>query len=79
MIRLFSSGHLAVLVRYLDIYLFYVYAVTRCPCGHVCSPVLLRRLQLTQSNALQSEEQPPKLAIIIGDPGPHLRHGFLGP
>jgi len=51
----------------------------RCPCGQVCSPVLLRRLLLTQSEAFQSEEQPPKLPLILGDPGPHLRHGSLSP
>jgi len=51
----------------------------RCSCGQVCSPVLLRRLLLTQSEAFQSEEQPPKLPLILGDPGPHLRHGSLSP
>jgi len=59
-------------LRPLSLFVSRAVAMTRSPCGHVCSPVLLRRLLLTQSNALQTQEQPPKLPIILGDPGLHL-------
>jgi len=62
--------HLPAPLRPLSLLVSGAVAVTRCPCGQVCSPVLLRRLLLTQSNAFQSEEQPPKLPIILGDRAP---------
>jgi len=50
------------------------------PCGLLCSPVLLRRLLLTQCNAFQwGGEQPSKISLLLEDPDPHLIHGSLGP
>jgi len=49
------------------------------PCGQVCSPALLRRLLLTQSNASQSGERPPKLSLPLGESGPPPNTCFLGP
>ena len=65
-------------LRPLSLFVSRAVAMTWCPCGHVCSPVL-RCLLLTQSNALQTQEQPPKLTIILGDPGLHLRLGSTSP
>jgi len=49
------------------------------PCGQVCSPALLRRLLLTQSNESQSGERPPKLSLPLGEFGPPPNTCFLGP
>ena len=45
-------------LRPLSLFVSGAVAVTRCPCGQVCSPVLLRRLLLTQSNAFSRRNNP---------------------
>ena len=49
------------------------------PLCAVCRSVLLRRLRLTHFNAFQWWEKRPEIAPFVGDPGPNLAHGSLGP
>ena len=66
-------------LRPLSLFVSRAVAMTRSPCGHVCSPVLLRRLLLTQSNALQTQEQPQKVAHYSRGSGPSLKLGSTSP